>query len=432
MPVLSVPRPYDGYPPNVLSVFRRFHDLTEEWPWQLVEHFEPHYWSYKLAYRFYSLIKNELSRTSSVTLDDLVKYLFDKSAQHPMSKYRCVLSNKIIGQAVEWLGEKRQDVIRGFRYETRRQSATSDRDLESARNEASGSRKRSAGGAASGNEAQVPAAFAKKRLMVTFKFQPKPVGDCITVQGDESDQIAARVSADQSNGGRSNVHPPTGLITPIGENGCAEDSPFLDVTKAYTAYLKGEITTSGNIIRRSEEQIETTSRRHRDLVQKILRDTAAKDNAASEVTEAQQQMLIAKEVHDAEAEALREARRSAIENPSDTGSAQAIAGLAHRERESGQHQEAQRAIVEVKQRILVDIMTMLKKTEAEAAVLSDRLCELGDAKETEEKNERDLTILRRLIRLGPKLVDLVDELLGDQDIDDWSREKAHEMGQFED
>lgn len=66
--------------------------------------------------------------------------------------------------------------------------------------------------------------------MVTFKFQPKPVGDCITVQGDESDQIAARVSADQSNGGRSNVHPPTGLITPIGENGCAEDSPFLDVT----------------------------------------------------------------------------------------------------------------------------------------------------------------------------------------------------------
>ncbi|UZP38576.1 hypothetical protein NXS19_006392 [Fusarium pseudograminearum] len=440
MPVLSVPRPYDGYPTNVLSVFRRFHDLTGEWPWQLVEHFEPRYWSYQLVYRFYSLIKNELSRTSSVTLDDLVKYLFDKSAQHPMSKYRCVLSNKVIGQAVEWLGEKRQDFIRGFRYETRRQSATSDRDPKSAQNEASGSRKRSAGGAASNNEAQVPAASAKKRLMVTFKFQPKPVGDCITVQGDESDQISARGYADQANGGRSNVNPPTGLITPIGENGCAEESPFLDVTfktfeeaqKAYTAYLKGEITTSGNIIRRSEEQIETTSRRHRDLVQKILRDTVTKDNAASEVTEAQQQMLIAKEVHDAEAEALREARRSAIANPSDAGSAQAIAGLAHRERESGQHQEAQRAIVEVKQRILVDIMTMLKKTEAEAAVLSDRLCELGDEKETEEKNERDLTILRRLIRLGPKLVDLVDELLGDQDIDDWSREKVHEMGQFED
>lgn len=207
---------------------------------------------------------------------------------------------------------------------------------------------------------------------------------------------------------------------------------FEEAQKAYTAYLKGEITTSGNIIRRSEEQIETTSRRHRDLVQNILRDTAAKDHAASEVTEAQQQMLIAKEVHDAEAEALQEARRSAIANPSDAGSAQAIAGLAHREQESGQHQEAQRAIVEVKQRILVDIMTMLKKTEAKAAVLSDRLCELGDAKETEEKNERDLTILRRLIRLGPKLVDLVDELLGDQDIDDWSREKVHEMGQFED
>ncbi|KAH6993206.1 hypothetical protein EDB82DRAFT_555371 [Fusarium venenatum] len=432
MPALSVPRPYDGYPSNVLSIFRRFHDLTGEWPWQLVEYFAPRYWSYQLAYRFYSLIKNELPRTSSVTLDDLVKYLFDKSAQHPMSKYRCVLSNKVIGQAIEWMSEKRQEFIRGFRHETRRRSATFGRDPEPVESHASGSRKRSAGSAVSNEEAQTPAAFAKKRLMVTFKFPPKPVGDCITVKGDESNQTVAHGSIDRADGGRSNMHSQTGLITPVGESGFAEESPFLDVTNAYRAYLKGEITTSGNVIRRSEDQIETTSRRHRDLVQKILRSGISKENAASEVAEAQQWVHHAEEIHNSVTEALREARHRAISNPSAAGSAQEIAELVQRERESGQHQEAQRAIVEAKQGVLVEIMTVLKNIEAEAAVLHDRLIELGEAKETEEKNERDLTILRRLIRLGPKLVDLLDELLGDQDIDEWSKEMVHDIGQFED
>ncbi|KAM0500962.1 hypothetical protein ACHAP8_004683 [Fusarium lateritium] len=440
MPALSVPRPYDGYPSNVLSVFRRFQDLTGEWPWQLVEYFEPRYWSYQLAYRFYSLIKNELPRTSSVTLDDLVKYLFDKSAQHPMSKYRCVLSNKVIGQAIEWMSEKRQEFIRGFRYETRRRSVTCGHDSEPVENHASGSRKRSAGSAVGNEEARTPAAFAKKRLMVTFKFPPKPVGDCITVEGDESNQTAVHESIDQANGECSNMHSQTGLITPVGESGFAEESPFLDVTfktfeeaqNAYRAYLKGEITTSGNIIRRSEDQIETTSRRHRHLVEKILHNEISKENAASEVAEAQQRVHHAEELHNAEVEALREARRCAISNPSAAESAQEIAELVQRERESGQQQEAQRAIVEAKQEALVEIMTVMKNTEAEAAVLSDRLIELGDAKETEEKNQRDLSILRRLIRLGPKLVDLLDELLGDQDIDEWSKEMVHDIGQFED
>ncbi|KAG8672346.1 hypothetical protein FPOAC2_05728 [Fusarium poae] len=439
MPALSVPSPYDGYPRNVLSVFHRFHVLTGEWPWQLVEYFEPRYWSYQLVYRFYSLIKNELPRTGSVTLDDLVKYLFDKSAQHPMSKYRCVLSNKVIGQAIDWMSEKRQELISGFRYETRRRSATCGRDSEPMQNHASDSRKRSAGSAASNEEAQTPAAFAKKRLMVTFKFPPKPIGDCITVEGDESDQTTDHGSIEQANGERSNVYLQTGLITPVGENGFAEESPFLDVTfktfeeaqKAYTAYLKGEITTSGNVIRRSEDQIEATSRRHRDLVRKMLQDDARKDNAASEVAEAQQRMHHAEELHHTEAEALREARRRAISNPSAAGPAQEIAELAQRERESGQQRESQRAIVEAKQRVLVEIMTVLKNAEAEAEVLQNRVIELGEAKETEEKNQRDLTILRRLIRLGPKLVDLVDELLGDRDIDEWSKEIVHDMAQFE-
>jgi hypothetical protein len=66
--------------------------------------------------------------------------------------------------------------------------------------------------------------------MVTFKFPPKPIGDCITVEGDESDQTTDHGSIEQANGERSNVYLQTGLITPVGENGFAEESPFLDVT----------------------------------------------------------------------------------------------------------------------------------------------------------------------------------------------------------
>jgi hypothetical protein len=305
----------------------------------------------------------------------------------------------------------------------------------------------------SNEEARVPAALAKKRLMVTFNFQPKPVGDSIVVEGDESDQPAG-ANPLQANGGRSNVQ--TGLITPVGESGHAEESPFLDVTvsamrlayknviadwpqfktleeaqQAYCAYLKGEITTSGNVIRRSEDEIEATRRRHSHLIQKLLQDDAAKDNAASEVTEAQQSVHHAQILHATDTEALREAHRRASD-PSTAVSAQEMADLTRRKRESGERQKAELAAVEAKQKLLDEIFTRLKLTEDDAAVLTNRLIELGDAKEKEEKTQLDLIILRRLNRLGPKLIDLLRELLGDEDIDEWTKEKLREIGHNED
>jgi hypothetical protein len=116
MPSLSVPSPYNEYPKSTVATFRRFHELTNEWPWEIVEYFEPHLWSKPLTQLFYQLIKNDLPRTST-TLNDLVNYLFDRSAEHPMQKYRCILSIKTIKQASDWLAGQSQG---SFRFRAQR------------------------------------------------------------------------------------------------------------------------------------------------------------------------------------------------------------------------------------------------------------------------------------------------------------------------
>jgi len=68
-------------------------------------------------------------------------------------------------------------------------------------------------------------------------------------------------------------------------------------------------------------------------------------------------------------------------------------------------------------------------TESQAAALSDLLIELEEKKESQEKDERDINILRRLVAMGPKLVDFIEELLGGRDIEEWSKEKLKEAKQ---
>jgi hypothetical protein len=73
--------------------------------------------------------------------------------------------------------------------------------------------------------------MAKKRLMVHINLQRKPTAGSITVEGDEADQIATQgfasigqPSTSHSNISHPNIH--TGLQTPVGESGCAQESPF--------------------------------------------------------------------------------------------------------------------------------------------------------------------------------------------------------------
>jgi hypothetical protein len=67
--------------------------------------------------------------------------------------------------------------------------------------------------------------------------------------------------------------------------------------------------------------------------------------------------------------------------------------------------------------------------EAQAEPLLSKIYDLCESKETEEKNQRTLTILNRLIQMGPKLVEFLEEVLGDKDINEWTEERLRQVEQ---
>ncbi|KAH7174349.1 uncharacterized protein B0J16DRAFT_388166 [Fusarium flagelliforme] len=448
---LSVPSPYNEYPKSTVATFRRFHELTNEWPWELVEYFEPHRWSKTLTQLFYQLIKNDLPRTST-TLNDLVNYLFDRSAEHPMQKYRCILSNKTIKQASDWLAGQRQGSFR-FRAQrlARRGGALPSLTRSSLANRARISASRSltpeAIQASDGSEA-VPnekasssatgknapnknAPMAKKRLMVHINLQHKPASESITVVGDEADQIATQGFASIGQP-CSDIH--TGLQTPVGDSGRAEESPFDGVSfrsleeaqEAHDLYLKGQLTSAGIIIRRTKDEIESTRLRHREHVQQILNETAAKDQIEADVAEAQKKVRRKEAEYAVNVKALRQARLYAAENPDGN---KAAASAAEKARIALQELDAGNLNINAEKKRLADKVAEIKMTEAQAAALSDVLIQLEEKKESQEKDERDISVLRRLVAMGPKLVDFIEELLGGRDIEEWSKEKLQEAKQ---
>ena len=78
--------------------------------------------------------------------------------------------------------------------------------------------------------------MAKKRLMVQINLQRKPASESITVVGDEADQVATQGFASIGQpASHSNFH--TGLQTPVGDSGRAEESPFDGVSVSATRSL---------------------------------------------------------------------------------------------------------------------------------------------------------------------------------------------------
>lgn len=102
-----IPAPYDATPKFTQLLFRRFHQSIGEWPWELVEAFEPNHWGQNLLMDFTRLLKVDLPSTPGVGLQDVLTFMFDKSAFHPNSRYRCVLSMLVVAQAARWLEDKR-------------------------------------------------------------------------------------------------------------------------------------------------------------------------------------------------------------------------------------------------------------------------------------------------------------------------------------
>ncbi|KAM0340358.1 hypothetical protein ACHAPU_010494 [Fusarium lateritium] len=192
--VLPIPAPYDAYTGNIRLLFRRFHKSFGKWPWELVHYFEPSSWSAMLVIGFTKLLKIDLPNTPDVDMKEVLNYLFEQSAFHRFPKYRNVLSNKVIIQAIEWLQDKRDKSLQAqhlTRSSARQRKRTYEiMKLKDGQKEGHSSH--------DNNGPVVSEHVAKKRLMLCCKFksikaknQFKTVGNCITVEGDESDKIDA-------------------------------------------------------------------------------------------------------------------------------------------------------------------------------------------------------------------------------------------------
>jgi hypothetical protein len=186
------------------------------------------------------------------------------------------------------------------------------------------------------------------------------------------------------------------------------------------------LTKSGIIIRRTKDEIESTRLRHREHVEKILHETALKDQIESDIAKAQEEVRRKEAEYAINIKALRQARRYAADN---SEGSLASASAAEQAKRSLQELDAGNLNISAEKKRLADKVAEIRMTESQAAALSDLLIELEDKKESQEKDERDINILRRLVAMGPKLVDFIEELLGGRDIEEWSKEKLQEAKQ---
>ncbi|KAF5656547.1 hypothetical protein FHETE_10947 [Fusarium heterosporum] len=448
-----IPAPYDKYPDTTKLLFRRFYQSMGQWPWELVDYFEPSSWSAMLVTGLTKLLKIDLPNTPGVELKDVLNYLFEQSAHHRFPKYRNVLSNKVIVQATEWLQDKRDSAVQS-QHQTR-STARNQRKrtfeilkLEDDQREENNSHHND------DNNVQVaPSHISKKRLMLYFKFnsirahdQLKTVGGCITVQGDENDKVNSAnpgrcgwEPAQQSRPSNSKNNEVMQTESPAhsGNPLLAEESPFLDVTfksledaqAAYAAYIKGQLDNCDNNIRRSQREIEATTQRQKEICESTRVNAVAREKASSGVSDAEKALKRANALCAAEDAVLSQVRHICATH----GSVIPLDDLNEAQMGAGGRSEAQMqrlsaaADLAAKEKCLAEITEKLQVDHAEAAPLLSKVYDLCASKETEEKNQRTLTILSRLICMGPKLVEFLEEVLGDRDINEWTEEKLRQV-----
>ncbi|KAF4997986.1 hypothetical protein FGRMN_3506 [Fusarium graminum] len=196
-----------------------------------------------------------------------------------------------------------------------------------------------------------------------------------------------------------------------GNTPLAEESPFLDVTfkslqdaqAAYAAYIKGQLDNCDTNIRQSQREIETTTQRQKEVCESTRANVIAREKASSDVTDAERALKRANALCAAE---------EMVEGGHSGALIQRLSAAAN---------------LAAKEKCLADISEKLQIDHAEAAPLLSKVYDLCESKESEEKNRRTLAILSRLIRMGPKLVEFLEEVLGDRDIDEWTEEKLRQV-----
>ncbi|KAJ4264364.1 hypothetical protein NW762_005562 [Fusarium torreyae] len=183
----------------------------------------------------------------------------------------------------------------------------------------------------------------------------------------------------------------------------------------YVAYLKERISESNANIARTQSDIDTTTKRHTELLERIRVNTDARERATTDVANARHALRRASVRCNAEAELQHELRRHLGEDLNE-GVAEAV--RLHLEADSDLAAKADH---------LAKICNEVQMTEYQASYLPPKLNALRETMRAEEKELRSCVMMCRLVDMGVHLVDA----LGDKTLNEWTDEQMRDFGHGE-
>ncbi|KAM0425647.1 hypothetical protein ACHAPT_009179 [Fusarium lateritium] len=473
-PDYPIPPPYDASPPDTCLDFRRFYNRVGRWPWELVRGFEPDFWTYHLVREFIVLLKVHLLDAPSVTLDELIDFLREKSAYHPHARLAGKFNRMAIKAAVEWLAEKQDtkaspapsvSTLPSFSPDKEPQEVN-ENEQEMAARQMSPHREDAALPTSPclrackrvmhipdddpESDLDIDSPAPKKRLMVDPKLtqlevqeareSPAPiVSDCITVATRPPELPVTDSPGEPGEQPGTQSHPsieaPSNHVvvreepSAPGLNGTPTETP-LDPHTVYVAYLESQILQSNIIAHRAQNEIDAISQEHRRLLESVRACTEAKSQATTELTRAQKSLQDIAQRCAAEADVQQELRR-----PSDKHSSVVSPELLATMESYGARQRAlqvqkTQAGVELSARLkhFTDVSNKLQMAEHQTAPVESKIEKLREIKERGECQKRSFTLFRRLVGMGPHPVGFLEGAMGKDGLEAWTQEKLREIG----
>ncbi|KAI7759791.1 hypothetical protein LZL87_009114 [Fusarium oxysporum] len=458
-----VPAPQNEHAKRTNELFAIFYEELGKWPWEVIS-FGPRKWGQKLVSDFTRLLSVDLPQTDGVTLEELIDYLHDHSAEHTMPQYRYQLSMRLIAKATKWLADKRelpsaqphdsdsgsdsdgsilnepQNVTRNKARARALHTATRTAPIRTARKRPIGYNERcyfqlhnvdgpeDDGAEDVGNqeiqeevELEPVEPPAKKRLMVFFNFSPentqelsKLMGDYITGPGDNprngsGNGEASRHSIPQRNapgaGGKRLLDTPNQSLN--------------EVQLAYADHLKREIAKLEEDISRTEANISNSSRRRVGYLETVRSSADVLEKATKEATEALQVVQHARARCEADAQVVEELRRMSTDNPGIL-TAEIVQNIEQNTPAQKEKREAELNLRN-KEKRLNDLKTKIQMAEANADPLNSKISELSDVLHAKKNARRSLVAIHRLVAMGGKEM---KETLGEKGLEEWAKEQS--------
>ncbi|ENH75491.1 hypothetical protein FOC1_g10005464 [Fusarium oxysporum f. sp. cubense race 1] len=429
-----VPAPENEHAKRTNELFTVFYEELGKWPWEVIS-FGPRRWGQKLVSGFTRLLSVDLPKTDGVTLEQLIDFLHDHSADHTMPQYRYQLSMKLIAKATKWLADKRE--LPSAQPHDSDSDSDSDGSIlnepqnvthNKARARALHTDTRTAhdGAEDGGNEeiqeevelepAEPP---AKKRLMVFFNFSPEKTQELSKLMGDYI------TGPGNLRNGSGNVEASRHSIPQRNALGAGEkrllDTPnqsLNEVQLAYAEHLKREIAKLEEDISRTEASISNSSRRRVGYLETVRSSAEALEQATKEATKASQVVQHARARCEADAQVVEELRRMSSDNPGIL-TAEIVQNI---EKNTPAQKEKREAELNLrnKEKRLNDLRTKIQMSEANVDPLNSKISELSDVLHAKKNARRSLVAIHRLVAMGGKEL---KETLGEKGLEEWAKEQ---------